>query len=320
MIETKNLTKLYGEFKAVDDVSFNIASGEIVGLLGHNGAGKTTIMKMLTGYLEPSAGSIVVDKLDILEQRAEIQKRIGYLPENCPVYPDMTVIDFLDYAAGLKGLTGAASNRAVRAAIDRMELRDKAGQTIQTLSRGYRQRVGVAKAILTQPAILILDEPTNGLDPSQIQHMRDMIIDMAKRSTVILSTHILREVQAVCDRVLIIRDGRLAMDSRIEDLEKGQRLLLVIDKSPDQAKGALSRIDAVSSVEFLQTANGRNHYALEVDTQDRPVDEFAAPVTRSVMELGYRFYGLYPERRDLERVFSEINAADAVAEEESHAA
>jgi ABC-2 type transport system ATP-binding protein len=320
MIETQNLTKFYDEFKAVDDVSFNIGTGEIVGLLGHNGAGKTTIMKMLTGYLEPSAGSIVIDHLDISEQRAEIQKRIGYLPENCPVYPDMTVIDFLDYAAGLKGLTGLDSNRAVRRVIERMELRDKAGQTIQTLSRGYRQRVGVAQAILTQPAILILDEPTNGLDPSQIQHMRELIIESAKQSTVILSTHILREVQAVCDRVLIVREGRLAMDSRIEDLEKGQRLMLTIDRSPDHAKDALSRIVGVATVEFLQSANGRSHYALEIDAKDRPADEFAAPVTKAVMDLGYQFYGLYPERRDLERVFSEINARDAVREEESHAA
>ncbi|MGH8550813.1 MAG: ABC transporter ATP-binding protein [Methylococcales bacterium] len=320
MIETQNLTKFYDEFKAVDDVSFNIGNGEIVGLLGHNGAGKTTIMKMLTGYLEPSAGSIVVDNLDISEQRTEIQKRIGYLPENCPVYPDMSVIDFLDYAAGLKGLTGSESNRAVRSAIHRMELRDKAGQTIQTLSRGYRQRVGVAQAILTQPAILILDEPTNGLDPSQIQHMRDMIIEMGQQATVILSTHILREVQAVCDRVLILREGRLAMDSRIEDLEKAKRLMLTIDKPPADTKNTLSRIDGVTAVEFLQTANRRSHYALEVDARDRPVDEFAAPVTRAVMELGYRFYGLYPEKRDLERVFSEINARDAVTVEESHAA
>ncbi|MCI0667364.1 MAG: ABC transporter ATP-binding protein [Methylococcaceae bacterium] len=320
MIEAQNLTKFYDECKAVDDVSFQIGRGEIVGLLGHNGAGKTTIMKMLTGYLEASAGSIVIDNLDISEQRADVQKRIGYLPENCPLYPDMNVIDFLDYAAGLKGLTGSESNRAVRAAIDRMELRDKAGQTIQTLSRGYRQRVGVAQAILTQPAILILDEPTNGLDPSQIQHMRDMIIEMGTQSTVILSTHILREVQAVCDRVLIIREGRLAMDSRIEDLEKGQRLLLAIDRNPADAKAALSRIDRVTAVEFLQAADGRNHYALEIDARDRPVDEYAAPVARAVLNLGYQFYGLHVEKRDLEHVFSEINARDAATEEESHAA
>ncbi|MGR9107251.1 MAG: ABC transporter ATP-binding protein [Gammaproteobacteria bacterium] len=320
MIETQNLTKFYDEYKAVDDVSFTIGAGEIVGLLGHNGAGKTTIMKMLTGYLEPSAGTIVVDGLDISEQRAQIQKNIGYLPENCPVYPDMTVIDFLDYAAGLKGLTGSDSIRAVRAAIDRMELREKAGQTIQTLSRGYRQRVGVAQAILTKPAILILDEPTNGLDPSQIQHMRDMIIDMGRHSTVILSTHILREVQAVCDRVLIIREGRMAVDSRIEDLEKGQRLMLIIDRSPEEANRALAKIERVTRVEHLQTADGRSQYALEVNAEDRPVDEFAAKVAQAVMDLGYRFYGLYPEKRDLERVFSEVNAAEAVREGASHAA
>lgn len=320
MIETQNLTKFYDEFKAVDDVSFTIGKGEIVGLLGHNGAGKTTIMKILTGYLEPSAGSIVIDGLDISERRAETQKRIGYLPENCPLYPDMTVIDFLDYAAGLKGLKGAESNRAVRAAIDRMELRDKAAQTIQTLSRGYRQRVGVAQAILTHPAILIFDEPTNGLDPSQIQHMRDMIVEMGRESMVILSTHILREVQAVCDRVLIIRDGRLALDSKIQDLEKSQRLMLTIDKSPADAHDQLSRIDGVTRVECLKTADGRSHYALEVDAKGHAVDEFAAPVTKAVLNLGCRFYGLYPERRDLERVFSEINAAEPAAREERHAA
>ena len=320
MIETQKLTKFYDDFKAVDEVSFNIGSGEIVGLLGHNGAGKTTIMKMLTGYLEPSAGSILIDGLDISEERGEIQKKIGYLPENCPVYPDMTVIDFLDYAAGLKGLGGRDSILAVRGAIERMELREKAGQAIQTLSRGYRQRVGVAQAILTRPAILILDEPTNGLDPSQIQHMRDMIIEMGKQSTVILSTHILREVQAVCDRVLIIRAGRLAVDSRIEDLEKGQRLMLVIDRAPEVAKAALSGIDRVTAVEYIPTSDGRCLYALEVDARDRPVDELAAPVTRAVMDLGYEFYGLYPEKRDLERIFSEINATAPDQEEESHAA
>lgn len=320
MIKTQNLTKLYGEVKAVDDVSFAIGSGEIVGLLGHNGAGKTTIMKMLTGYLEASSGSIFVDDYDIYEQRTDIQERIGYLPENCPVYPDMIVIDFLDYAAGLRGLTGIERNRAVRASIDRMELNEKATQQINTLSRGYKQRVGVAQAILIQPEILILDEPTNGLDPSQIQHMRELIAELAKQSTVILSTHILREVHAVCDRVLILRDGQLAVDARIEDLEKGQRLLLIIDKLPADAKGPLAGLQGITSVEFLQTTNGRSHYALEVNSHDRPVDEFAAPVTKAVMDLGYRFYGLYPEKRDLERVFSEINSTESVNQEQSHAA
>lgn len=320
MIETHNLTKLYGDFKAVDNVSFTIGSGEIVGLLGHNGAGKTTIMKMLTGYLEPSNGSIVVNDCDIYERRAEIQNNIGYLPENCPLYPDMTIIDFLDYAAGLRGLAGGERIRAVRSSIDRMELKEKATQAINTLSRGYKQRVGVAQAILSQPQILILDEPTNGLDPSQIQHMRDLIVELGQQSTVILSTHILREVHAVCDRVLILRDGQLAVDSKIEELEKGQRLLLIIDKVPKEAKPSLSRIQGVRSVEFLETIDDRSHYALEVDSNDAPVDEFVTPVAHAVIESGYKFYGLYPEKRDLERVFSEINAADTVIEEQGHAA
>ncbi len=310
MIETRDLTRLYGDYKAVEDVSCRIESGEIVGLLGHNGAGKTTIMKMMTGYLEPTSGSILVDDLNITNDRLAIQQRIGYLPENCPLYPDMTVIDFLDYAAGLRGLTVEARKPAIRMAIRRMELEDKATHLISTLSRGYRQRVGVAQAILKQSDILILDEPTNGLDPSQIQHMLDLIVELGRESTVILSTHILREVETVCDRVLIIRNGRLAVDSRIKDLEKGQKLILVIDAAPGIAVENLLRIAGVSSAEFLRSSEDRYHYALEFAVLDGSVDEMSHPVARTVLDLGYRLFGLTPEKRDLEGVFNEVNATD----------
>ncbi len=320
VIKTQNLTKLYGDLRAVDDVSFEIGSGEIVGLLGHNGAGKTTIMKMITGYLEASTGDILVDDMDIVSQRTEIQARIGYLPENCPLYSELTVIDYLDYTAGLRGLKGELAAKAVRNAIHRMELQDKALQVINTLSRGYRQRVGVAQAVLHDPDILILDEPTNGLDPSQIQHMREMIADFGQRSTIILSTHILQEVHAVCDRVLIIRNGRLALDSKIEDLEKGQRLILSVDSTMDEIKPALSNLSYVRSVDFMYEENCRNHYALEVDVGDKPVDECTAPIAKSVMERGCTLYGLYPEKRNLERVFSEINSGNGILKEEANVA
>ncbi|MCI5121887.1 MAG: ABC transporter ATP-binding protein, partial [Candidatus Electrothrix sp. AUS4] len=187
MIKVEHLTRKYGDFTAVDKVSFEIGQGEIVGLLGHNGAGKTTIMKMMTGYLEPTEGSIIVDGLDVGKDRRKIQKKIGYLPENCPVYPEMTVLDYLEYSATLHGVAAQDRPALIREAVARTALEAKATKQLATLSRGYRQRTGVAQAILHKPDILILDEPTNGLDPTQIQHMRTLIADLAKTSTVIIS-------------------------------------------------------------------------------------------------------------------------------------
>ncbi len=308
MIEAESLKRSYGDFKAVDNVSFRIGQGEVVGLLGHNGAGKTTIMKMLTGYLEPSAGRITIDGLDIAVHRREVQRRIGYLPENCPVYPEMTVIDYLEYQAGLHGVPDIERPAAVREAIARTELEPKAIQLIGTLSRGYRQRVGVAQAILHRPKILILDEPTNGLDPSQIRHMRSLIRELACSATIIISTHILQEVQAVCDRVLIIRNGQLALDARLADLSSSQRLLVVLDGSPDKARKALSSVPAVRAVQQLDEQDGRYRYALELDGHEPAA---AAPaVAKAVLDGGCALYALQPEVRDLETVFGEINAGN----------
>ncbi len=248
MIEIQGLSRSYGDLRAVDDVSFEIGRGEVVGLLGHNGAGKTTIMKMLTGFLEPDAGEIRIDGLDIATQRRAVQGRIGYLPENCPLYPEMTVIDYLDHQAALHGVGPDDRPAAIRGALERTELTAKATATIATLSRGYRQRVGVAQAILHGPAVLILDEPTNGLDPSQIQHMRDLIRDLAETATLIISTHILQEVEAVCDRVLILRAGRLALDQRLADLRAGSRLLLTLDRPPAEVGPLLAGLAGVGSV------------------------------------------------------------------------
>ena len=213
MIEVQHLTRRYGDLVAVDDVSFRIDHGEVVGLLGHNGAGKTTIMKMLTGFLEPTSGMIRLADLEIGTDTRAIQARLGYLPENCPVWPEMTVIDYLDYQANLHGLPEGQRRAAIAKAIRRTALKEKATATIQTLSRGYRQRVGVAQAILHEPDIVILDEPTNGLDPTQIRQMRDLIRELAQTATVMISTHILQEVQAICDRVIIIRNGHKALDA-----------------------------------------------------------------------------------------------------------
>jgi ABC-2 type transport system ATP-binding protein len=298
MIQVEHLRRCYGELVAVDDVSFEIGQGEVVGLLGHNGAGKTTIMKMLTGFLEPSAGSIRVGKLEIGRDTRAIQARIGYLPENCPVYPEMTVIDYLDFQAGLHGLTDDRRPQAIAQAIRRTALTEKATQPIQTLSRGYRQRVGVAQAILHEPDIVILDEPTNGLDPTQILYMRELIRELAATATVIVSTHILQEVQAVCDRVLILRAGKLVVDSRLDTLQQGRRLLVGVDS---EVAAVLADVAGVTAVEGRGQVNGRWHYALQAD------EETAPRVAAAVAAAGRRLYLLRPEHRDLETVFAEAN-------------
>jgi len=303
MIEVQGLTRSYGDLRAVDEVSFAIGRGEVVGLLGHNGAGKTTIMKMLTGFLEPDSGEIRIDGLDIAADRRAVQRRIGYLPENCPLYPEMTVIDYLDHQAALHGLGPQERPAAIRRALERTELTAKGTVPIATLSRGYRQRVGVAQAILHEPAILILDEPTNGLDPSQIQHMRDLIRDLAQSATLIISTHILQEVEAVCDRVLILRAGRLALDARLADLSTSNRLLVTLDRPPAEVGPLLGGLSGVAAWSVLDAQGARRRYAL--DTED--ADAAAPALARAVADAGWALYALQPEGRDLEGLFREVN-------------
>ncbi|MFQ5610440.1 MAG: ABC transporter ATP-binding protein [Woeseiaceae bacterium] len=304
MIEVQNLTRHYGDLIAVNDVSFNVDRGEVVGLLGHNGAGKTTIMKMITGFLEPSEGSIRVDDLVIGRDTAAIQARIGYLPENCPVWPEMTVIDYLDYQGGLHGIPADQRKAAIARAIRRTAIEDKATAPIRTLSRGYCQRVGVAQAILHEPDIVILDEPTNGLDPTQISHMRELIAELASAATVIISTHVLLEVQAVCERVLILRAGGLAVDARIDELQQSCALLVVVE---GDAGAALDSVDGVLKVTELGTEAGRRHYRLSAEP------EIAPRVAATLTDAGFALHELKAERHDLETVFAEVN------EEASHA-
>ena len=326
MIQVSQLCRHYGDFKAVDDVSFEIQPGEVVGLLGHNGAGKTTIMKMITGFLEPTSGSICVDELEVGKHTQAIQKRIGYLPENCPVWPEMTVIDYLEYQASLHGVSKANQSAAVAKAIRRTALQHKATDSIQTLSRGLRQRVGVAQAILHDPDIIILDEPTNGLDPTQIHQMRELIAELSQSATVIISTHILQEVQAVCERVLIMRSGKLAVDSRLDALQTGHHLLLAVDN--DKASDYLKKVTGVAGVKRAdsdpakgagsaqatgaakestkesakESANAPVNYILEADANTAP------EVAAAVHAAGDKLYYLQAEKRNLDSVFAEVNA------------
>ncbi|HEY7928594.1 MAG TPA: ABC transporter ATP-binding protein [Steroidobacteraceae bacterium] len=306
MIKIDNLTRRYGSFAAVDDVSFRIERGEVIGLLGHNGAGKTTIMRMLTGFLEPTSGSIRIDELTMGPDTAAIQRRIGYLPENCPTWPEMSVLEFLEYQALLHDVPEKRRASSIIAAIRRTALTDRVTQSISTLSRGYRQRVGVAQAILHSPDIIILDEPTNGLDPTQILHMRELIRDLARSATVIVSTHILQEVQAVCERVLILRAGRKVVDARLAELQQDARLLVTLDADEMRARPILSAVPGVSAVKLHATLPGssaaRYQYALSAE-------EAATPeVARAVHAAGFALFGLLREQRTLEAVFADMNA------------
>ncbi|MGO9544050.1 MAG: ABC transporter ATP-binding protein [Rhodomicrobium sp.] len=316
MIAARNLTRNYGTFTAVDNVSFAIGDGEIVGLLGHNGAGKTTIMKMLTGFLEPTAGRVTINGCDIEKDRSRAQAFVGYLPENCPLYPEMTVAAFLDYAAELKGIANGEKAGAIKEAIAATELGEKIMAPISSLSRGYRQRVGVAQAILHNPKIVILDEPTNGLDPSQIKHMRALIKRLAQNATVILSTHILQEVAAVCARVIIVNRGKVALDSPLADLSGGSCLRLVTDGKPEAVLPMISALNVAKGVEALPAEGNGSVYGLTLN--GHAADEAASRVARAIADNGLSLYALHPVSRDLETAFAEITAG-AEAQEVAHA-
>ena len=296
MIEASGLSRRYGDFVAVDDVSFRIETGEVVGLLGHNGAGKTTIMKMLTGYIEPSSGHVSVDGVDVAQDPLQVQTWMGYLPENLPLYPEFSVVDYLAHAAQLRGLD---PQNCVRRAIEATQLQVKALDSINTLSRGYKQRVGVAQAILHSPKFLILDEPTNGLDPSQILEMRNLIRGLSESATVILSTHILQEVDAVCDRALILRNGQLVVDERLDALHKTTHLQLATDAQVD-VQNTLSGLPSIGEC----ASSGEGRWQLEVVGS---VEQGAAAVAKALVDHDIPVYELLPLVRDLETVFKDVN-------------
>jgi ABC-2 type transport system ATP-binding protein len=302
MIKAERLTRTYGKVLAVNDVSFEIGPHEIVGLLGHNGAGKTTIMKMITGYLEPSGGSITVNGIDVGAERLAVQKQIGYLPENCPLYPEMMVLDYLEYAAAMHGVPADRIVERIRYVIEKTKLAAVAEKPISTLSRGYKQRLGVAQAILGSPSILILDEPTNGLDPSQILEMRALVKELAETATVVVSTHILQEVQAVCDRVIIINSGRVALDSKIVELQSTHRLKITVDRDPESLSEIVSGVNL--HIVDHQAKDGQHSYILDGKGQD--LSSKTPDLAKALVERGCKIYAIQPVVRDLETIFGEI--------------
>jgi ABC-2 type transport system ATP-binding protein len=304
MIRIQNLTRRYGSLVAVDEVSLEIRRGEVVGLLGHNGAGKTTVMKILTGYLEASSGSVTVGGVEVGEDRRGVQRQIGYLPENAPLYPEMAVQDYLYMLAALRGVPLAEQTRAVTEAAAATGLHDHLIAPIGTLSKGYRQRVGLAQAIVHRPEVLVLDEPTNGLDPVQIQSIRELILHLAERATIILSTHILQEIEAVCDRVLVLIDGHLAADDSLTHLLASEAIILSVapdGADPARVRECLGRIPGVLGAE----PRGREPAQPGFDTWRiacLPVQS----ILEAVRDAGWRIGAVGPERRTLESVFKEL--------------
>jgi ABC-2 type transport system ATP-binding protein len=254
-IEARSLSKHWGDLKAVDNLSFTVDSGEVLGFLGPNGAGKSTTMKMLTGFLTPTFGTAVINGHDIITDSLAARQSIGYLPEGAPSYGELTVRQFMQFIARVRGFSGSQVGSKAMAAIERLNLNDVREQTIETLSKGFKRRVGLAQAILHDPAILILDEPTDGLDPNQKHEVRDLIHEMASDKIIIISTHILEEVKAVCNRTMIISDGRLLVDDTPDGLVSRSRyhnaVTLVVDK-PEKVASRLSELPGARKVELRE--------------------------------------------------------------------
>lgn len=305
MIEISNLVKKYGMNYAVNDISFSAKKGEIVGFLGPNGAGKTTTMNILTGYLSATSGTVKVAGYDVLDNPIEAKKHIGYLPEHPPLYPDMTVIGYLRFMFDLKKCT-LNKSKHLSDIIDVLNLGDYYKRPIKQLSKGYRQRVGIAQALIGSPDVLIFDEPTVGLDPKQIVEIRDLITKLGKDHTVILSTHILPEVNAVCDRVVIIDKGKLVADEKTSELEAvtGMRKMLVKVCGPqDTVKKLLVQTSGVIGVDIMPDRDGDStSYVVEAETN---VD-VRKPIFNTLASAGYPMIGLEGFYSSLEDVFIQI--------------
>ena len=311
MITAEGLTRYYGETLAVEDVSFAISPGEIVGLLGHNGAGKSTILKLISGALEPNEGEVLIDGLSMDLDSQELTSKIGYLPESLPLYMDMQVVDYLDYMASVRGLKGQEARDAVVQSMQTTELIERAFERIDRLSRGFKQRVGVAQAILHEPKYVILDEPTNGLDPSQTLAMRGLLKRLSEKSAVLVSTHVLQEVNAVCDRVLILRAGKLVIDQPLETLSASSSLLLSTSAPEDAVSGVVAGVPWIQSLAKAQDGEG---YRLTLG--DGGIDQQEARIAELVRELvgaGVPVSGIGPERQDLEALFREVTEATHAA-------
>ncbi|HEX4588330.1 MAG TPA: ATP-binding cassette domain-containing protein [Gemmataceae bacterium] len=303
------MTKYYGDYPAVRDVSFTIPKGQIVGFLGPNGAGKSTTMRILAGYLAATSGSASIDGIDVFWNPVAARRRIGYMPENCPLYPEMRVREYLHFRAGIKGLHGAKRKQRIDYVLGRCWLTDVDRQLIGTLSKGYRQRVGLADTLLADPAVLILDEPTSGLDPAQIRETRTLIHELGKEHTLILSTHILPEVEMTCNRVIIIHQGRVAESRMLDDLESqaGAPIHDVIAEGPIDDT-PLRGLPHVTEIETTRTG-GRTHLRIHTTS----IDGFLPELSKTASARGWVLREVRPRKQSLEDLFVRITSENPPA-------
>ncbi len=306
-VQLEQLHKRFGAFVAVDHVSFTAGRGEVVGFLGPNGAGKSTTMKMLTGFLTPTSGRVVVNGLDLARRPVAVKQQLGYLPEGAPAYSDMTPRDFLAFIADIRGLRGSRRQQRLKEVIDQVHLDSVLDQPIDTLSKGFKRRVGLAQAILHDPPILVLDEPTDGLDPNQKHEVRELIRHMAQEKLIILSTHILEEVNAVCSRVLIIAQGQLRVDSTPAELagrsERHQAVTLAIrTQTAKNARETLSRLPGVRHVELIELNKKLERYCI----YPAPGRLLLAEVAQVAREQQWGLEELHVERGELDTVFRSL--------------
>ncbi len=308
MIEIKNLSKDFAAIRAVNNISFSVGKGEILGFLGPNGAGKSTTMRMITGFMPPSAGTIRIGGFDIIKNSLEVRKQIGYLPENAPVYPDMKVIDYLNFCGQIRGFTKAALKRRVENTIEKCFLTTVKQQIINTLSKGYKQRVCFAQSILHDPPYLILDEPTDGLDPNQKYEVRRMIKEMSREKAVIFSTHILEEIQDVCTRTIIIAKGSIVADDTPAGLLKrsdlyGSVSLTVENADSNEITNCLNQIKGVETTTIISDENEIVRLQVYPETKDTPITD---KVMAAALANNYQVKSIYMEQGRLDEVFRTI--------------
>lgn len=314
MIEVEHLTKSYGQARAVNDISFKVEKGEILGFLGPNGAGKTTTMRILTGYLPATGGTARVAGYDVFDDSMEVRKRIGYLPETPPLYPDMTVSDYLAFVARIKGVDSGNVAGRVTEAMRMTNLTERKDWLIKKLSRGYKQRVGIAQAVVHNPDVVILDEPTVGLDPNQIKEVRNLIKGLAGDHTIILSTHILPEVEMTCDRVVIINKGKIAAIDTTENLTSqlkgGERVKIVVRGEAEGLHTTLESVEGVSKVEIESIEHGGGLKALIESDQGL---DLRGRIAATVVNNGFELLELRAESLSLEEIFMQLTTEEKAA-------
>ena len=315
MIVIENLTKRFGPIVAVDDVSLTVSKGEVLGFLGPNGAGKSTTMKMVTGYLTPTAGTVRVDGFDVTRDPVEVKRRIGYLPEGAPTYGDMSPLAFLNFIAEVRGLDGARRRRAVERVIETVSLEPVLYQPIDTLSKGYKRRVGLAQAMIHDPPVMVLDEPTDGLDPNQKHHVRGLIKEMARDKAIVISTHILEEVEAVCTRSVVIAKGRIVADGTPEDFfaRSIRHNAVIVDVDAAKAAAMRAEIEGLASVERVEVvAEADGLVRLRASPKDRrPI---AVEVGDMIRAKGLVARELYTEHGALDEVFRRLTMGEDAEE------